>query len=93
MSKMMTAKLFRNGGSQAVRLPAEFKFDGEIVYIRHGDRAGEVVLSSRDEDGALARFLERVSELEEELEFDLGRDALDESLDRRVLFEDEDMGN
>ena len=29
-----TAKLFRNGNSQAVRLPQEFRFDGDEVRIR-----------------------------------------------------------
>lgn len=31
---MKQAKLFKNGGSQAVRLPAEFKFKGDEVYIK-----------------------------------------------------------
>lgn len=31
---MRTAKLFRNGQSQAVRLPKEFRFDGEEVFIK-----------------------------------------------------------
>lgn len=39
-----TAKLFRNGRSQAVRLPAEFRFEGEEVYVRRDLRTGEVVL-------------------------------------------------
>jgi antitoxin VapB len=35
---MQRAKLFQNGRSQAVRLPKEFKFNGEDVYIqKHGD--------------------------------------------------------
>ncbi len=35
---MQTAKLFQNGRSQAVRLPKEFQFSGDEVYIqRHGD--------------------------------------------------------
>lgn len=29
------AKLFRNGRSQAVRLPKEFRFEGNEVRIRH----------------------------------------------------------
>ena len=29
-----TAKLFRNGNSQAVRLPQEFRFEGHEVRIR-----------------------------------------------------------
>jgi antitoxin VapB len=33
-----TAKLFRNGRSQAVRLPAEYRFSGDEVFIcRQGD--------------------------------------------------------
>lgn len=35
------AKLFRNGSSQAVRLPREFRFDGDKVRIR---RVGTGVL-------------------------------------------------
>jgi antitoxin VapB len=42
---MTVAKLFTHGGSQAVRLPKEFRFDGAEVYVRRvGD---EVVLSAR----------------------------------------------
>jgi antitoxin VapB len=38
---MRTAKLFKNGESQAVRLPKEFRFDGEEVFIK---RAGNAVV-------------------------------------------------
>ena len=31
---MNTAKLFMNGRSQAVRLPKEFRFDGDEVFIK-----------------------------------------------------------
>jgi antitoxin VapB len=35
---MKTAKLFKNGQSQAVRLPKEFRMSGNEVYIkRQGD--------------------------------------------------------
>lgn len=34
MSKSGTAKLFRNGRSQAVRLPREFRFEGDSVRVR-----------------------------------------------------------
>lgn len=34
MGKRNTAKLFRNGRSQAVRLPQEFRFEGDAVRIR-----------------------------------------------------------
>jgi antitoxin VapB len=29
-----TAKIFKNGRSQAVRLPKEFRFEGDVVKIR-----------------------------------------------------------
>lgn len=32
---MKTAKLFKNGQSQAVRLPKEFRFEGSSVFIQH----------------------------------------------------------
>ena len=32
---MKTAKLFKNGHSQAVRLPKDFRFDGDSVFIQH----------------------------------------------------------
>ena len=38
---MQTARLFLNGRSQAVRLPKEYQFDGEDVYIQ---RVGEAVI-------------------------------------------------
>lgn len=34
MSKTGIAKLFRNGRSQAVRLPQEFRFEGDRVRVR-----------------------------------------------------------
>jgi antitoxin VapB len=44
-----SAKLFRNGRSQAVRLPAEFRFEGSEVFIRQDQATGDVVLSRRPE--------------------------------------------
>jgi antitoxin VapB len=40
-----TAKLFKNGRSQAVRLPAEFRFEGTEVNIRRDPKTGDVILS------------------------------------------------
>ncbi len=31
---MQKAKLFQIGNSQAIRLPREYQFDGEIVYVK-----------------------------------------------------------
>jgi antitoxin VapB len=38
---MKTAKLFKHGGSQAVRLPKDFRLEGTEVLI---ERRGEVVV-------------------------------------------------
>lgn len=42
-----TAKLFRNGRSQAVRLPVEYRFEGSEVYVRRDRESGDVILSRR----------------------------------------------
>jgi len=44
-----TAKLFRNGRSQAVRLPLEYRFEGSEVYLRRDPLTGDVILSRRPE--------------------------------------------
>ncbi|MDZ7583097.1 MAG: type II toxin-antitoxin system VapB family antitoxin [Deltaproteobacteria bacterium] len=38
---MQTAKIFINGRSQAVRLPKDFRFSGEDVYIK---KVGKMVI-------------------------------------------------
>lgn len=40
-TKLQTAKIFQSGGSQAVRIPKEFRFDETEVYIT---RTGEGIL-------------------------------------------------
>jgi antitoxin VapB len=45
---MNTAKIFKNGNSQAVRLPKEFQFDSpEVEIFRRGD---EVILRKKARD-------------------------------------------
>ena len=52
-----TAKLFVNGGSQAVRLPAEFRFEAsDEVYIRRDKVTGEVILSPKPASHRWADF-------------------------------------
>lgn len=41
VSTMSRAKLFQNGRSQAVRLPKEFRFEGDEVSVR---REGDAVI-------------------------------------------------
>jgi len=54
-----TAKLFKNGGSQAVRLPKEFQFETDKVYIKKMG-TGVVLLAHDDPwamlEGSLEQF-------------------------------------
>ncbi len=36
---MQTAKIFKNGSSQAIRLPKEYRFSGTDVYIKKFENA------------------------------------------------------
>ena len=42
---MKTAKIFKHGNSQAVRLPKEFRFDDDEVIVKHS--SGGVLLLPR----------------------------------------------
>jgi antitoxin VapB len=58
---MKTAKLFRNGRSQGVRLPREFRFEGDHVLIkRQGE--GVLLLPSTKSWGALIDSLDQFSD-------------------------------
>ncbi len=59
---LQTAKVFKNGRSQAVRLPAEFRFAESEVYIRRDPQTGDVILSRRP--GSWAEFFELVKQLD-----------------------------
>jgi antitoxin VapB len=56
------AKLFKNGRSQAVRLPAAFRFAETEVYIRRDPVSGDVVLSRRP--GGWEEFFQLVERLD-----------------------------
>ena len=56
---MKTAKLFRNGQSQAVRLPKEFRFEGGEVFIKKSGSAVVLIPLANSWDsliGSLDKF-------------------------------------
>ena len=55
---MKTAKVFTTGGSQAIRLPKEFRFEGEEVYIRREGNA--VILEPKSKRGWPEGFFELI---------------------------------
>lgn len=58
MSTTRVAKLFKSGASQAVRLPVDFRFEGDEVYVTRDDRTGDVLLSGCSRAAAWAAFYE-----------------------------------
>ena len=65
-----TAKLFKNGRSQAVRLPKEFRFEGTEVVIRRDHGTGDIVLSpSRQQRSAEKMSLHELFKLIDEAQF------------------------
>jgi antitoxin VapB len=45
MAQPMKARVFMSGRSQAVRIPAEFRFTTDEVYIHRDPQTGDLVLS------------------------------------------------
>ena len=83
-----TAKLFVNGGSQAVRLPAEFRFDdADEVFIRRDAVTGDVILSARRASHAWQDFFALRDRADVPADF-LSERPLNEALRLRAPFED-----
>lgn len=47
MRKLEKARVFKNGRSQAVRIPAEYRFRTDEVYIRRDLQTGNITLSEK----------------------------------------------
>lgn len=77
--KMATAKVFRSGNSQAVRLPKQFRVKAkELEISRRGD---EIVL--REKRGNLARAFDLLAGLPED--FEIPRREKDKTQKRKGL--------
>ena len=63
MGEIIKAKLFTHGGSQAVRLPKAFRFDGNEVQVRREGRRVilEPLTASRDRDWS--EYWRRIDEM------------------------------
>jgi antitoxin VapB len=77
-----TAKLFYNGRSQAVRLPAEYRFQGSEVYVRHDPATGDVILSRRPD--SWQEFFELMKTID--VPRDFMADRVDAPPQKRELF-------
>lgn len=47
MWEIYKAKIFRNGGSQAIRIPAQWRFESEEVFVRFDEGLQALVITER----------------------------------------------
>jgi antitoxin VapB len=59
--KMKTAKIFKSGNSQAVRLPKEFQLEGDEVYLKKQNDV-LILIPKSDPWSSLRRSLDHFSE-------------------------------
>lgn len=64
MPRTKLVRLFKNGASQAVRLPAEFRFPGKTVYASRDENTGDVVLSTRPGARVWDEFFRRLESVD-----------------------------
>ncbi len=69
-----TAKLFMTGSSQAVRIPKEFRFQGQEVFISRNALTSEVVLSPKP--NSWAEFFEIADRANIPLDFMTSREDI-----------------
>lgn len=78
---MKTAKIFQNGQSQAVRLPKEFRFEGNYVFIK---KEGDIVILIQQKNSwdmlfnSLDKFSDDFMVTREQLEIEKREEFLDE---------------
>jgi antitoxin VapB len=72
--KSPKAKVFMSGRSQAVRIPAEFRFNSKEVYIRRTP-GGDIILSAKPEKKSLKEVYALLDDAGVPDDFMAGRDT------------------
>jgi antitoxin VapB len=90
MAQTNIAKLFRNGASQAVRLPAEFRFEGSEVFISRDEETGDVVLSTRPGAKAWGEFFRLLRSADDAPEFMSDRPMNQLPVEKEIFAADEE---
>ena len=85
-----TARLFNNGGSQAVRLPVEFRFEGDEVFVRKDERTGDVILSRKSGWRTWTEYLDSLAGCDAVPDEFMSDRPLNTSLIDKPLFGDEE---
>ena len=71
---LTTAKLFKTGHSQAVRLPKAFRMPGDEVWVRKNEATGEIILTPKKTTASLDELFRLIEEAEVPDEFMAERD-------------------
>jgi antitoxin VapB len=87
MTDSATAKIFKHGRSQAVRLPKEFRLPGKEVRVRRIGRA--VLLEPIDEPFDLAAWWKKIDAYRDLSFMEYGRQQPPMPIDDRKYFDDE----
>lgn len=81
MPAFQKARVFRNGRSQAVRIPAEYRFNTDEVYIERNPATGAITLSEKPLRPSLEEIFKKLDEagaadleLERDLSLPIERD-------------------
>ncbi|MGA7522913.1 MAG: hypothetical protein WBW84_10555 [Acidobacteriaceae bacterium] len=88
MPQTKLVRLFKNGASQAVRLPAEFRFPGKTVYASRNEATGDVVLSTRPGASYWADFFRELRSIDVPNDFLVDR-PMNRIPEEKNLFGDE----
>ena len=88
MTETKTAKLFKNGSSQAVRLPAEFRFEGNEVYVTRDEITADVILSRRPGAKVWGDFFEMMHSIDVPDDFMAGRPMNQPPRERNIFAEE-----
>ncbi len=93
MSAERKAKLFQNGGSQAVRLPADYRFEGDEVYISRDEVTGDIILSAGPRRSSWTKefisFRDSLGIPDEDLDEYMLERPMNQPFTRRSVFEED----
>lgn len=73
MPKPQKTRVFRNGRSQAVRIPVEYRFSTDEVYIERNAQTGAITLSEKPPRPSLKDIYKELDEAGA-ADFELDRD-------------------
>lgn len=69
MTDTRIVHLVQNGASQAVRLPPEFRFEGDRVFATRDPKTGDVLLSARPAPATWDAFFELMETIDVPTDF------------------------